>query len=1663
MPEEPLSILLLVEEPREREAILLTLRRLFPNLRIQQSGDFEHSGIHADEKFDLALVEASSLSSLELSSFSGPLILLREDAAPLDVPKRISFHVVDKSPQGLEQLPMLISDLMNIEEDDGTGGAVQLQESEAKYQALFEASTSAIFLETVDGRILDCNAAACRLYGYEKEELVGLHVRDIIPEELAETIPEVIEEELATGRYISEAIGKRKDGTLFPTEVSTLLLTIGGEKAVVAYVRDLSEEKAAREALEEREETLRTLMGNLPGMVYRCRYDPNWSMEFVSVGCFDLTGYAPDDLLNNRRISYVDLIHPDDQKMVSDRIREAVEKNAIFRLAYRIITADEKMKWVWEQGRAVRSPTGEVLALEGIITDITARREIEERVRLQAAALGAIENGVIILDREGRVIWVNPAFNRLSGYISEDLVGRDLSVLRFREHVSEDLYSQLRDALRGGYAWRGEMINVREGRKRYIAEVTLTPVSDFEGEVTHFIALFRDITERRAQEEEIARLAKFPSENPHPVLRVNREGIISYANDASEPLLQHWGCQQSEELPEVWRRIVLFVHTANRSQTMEVRVGKQTLSLTLTPIADADYVNIYGRDISDRIAVEEEKRRRQTRLRRQHEILIRLSTDPFLGGKDLEEALTLICTATTEALNVERVNIWQVTQKPSGMRCLAQCGDPVGAGCLGERVTQEVLKDYFNALEQGLVVVAPDASIDFRTTYLYDNFWKPRGVAAVLNAPVRLHGKMVGVVCLEHVDSIRNWTSDEITFARQIADLVAQVFSNADLRRRTEDLMAITRVSREVALASDLRDVLSSIARHAVELSGADGGVVFTLDSDEAPVVVGYGSSAPLVEYIRSGQDLTDPNSVIGRALARRRIVAFSDIEHEDQSVSAGLHFAENLRAVSLLPMYKGDDLVGGIIVARHKPHDFTHQEVAFLEALAQQFVNAVENARLLESLRQEKGHLELLYRLAHHVTEPLSLQEVARRSLEDLRTAMGAEQGVILLYDSDSRRMQLVADSGYEAFDDALGERYLGRHLRGGLINWVVAHREPALLSDLMQDISWQRSGTEEAGERSALVVPLIGGEDLLGVLGLYVERPAAFDVEHVRLAESAAATIAIAIANVQLFDDLRFLLRSEHEKREFAEALEEAAFIVNTNPDPDEVLDRILEQVERVVEGDTFNIMLFDGDEVRVARRRGYEELSGDVSLSPPAFLISRYPNLARMVRTGEPIVVSDTVECENWITPATGKEWRRSYVGAPIRIGDATVGFLNVNSTQTGKFGPEDGRRLKAFAAHAATAIQNARLFQALHDYAEELESRVAERTMELQDQYVQLEAVLRSTSDGIVVATTDGDIQQVNPIVDLWLTRELTQKGAERFRDAVRDLSRRAVERPELVLELQRLDLELRAAPIPAMAGQEGRVVIAIHDISHLKALERMKSQFISDVSHELRTPITTIRLYAQLLRKSPPSKWEEYLEALEVEIERQAQLIQEILQFSRIDAQRLDLDLQVVDLNELVESTLSSQILFAQDKGVTLEFHPGQRVPELWGDAQKLRQVMLNLIINALRYTSTGGEVSVRTGWAEIEGRAWATVEVSDTGLGIPPEELPHIFERFYRGNKPRELQIPGTGLGLAIAKEIVDLHNGWITVETEPDEGSTFTVWLPPRHAGTSAESQIAK
>ena len=233
------------------------------------------------------------------------------------------------------------------------------------------------------------------------------------------------------------------------------------------------------------------------------------------------------------------------------------------------------------------------------------------------------------------------------------------------------------------------------------------------------------------------------------------------------------------------------------------------------------------------------------------------------------------------------------------------------------------------------------------------------------------------------------------------------------------------------------------------------------------------------------------------------------------------------------------------------------------------------------------------------------------------------------------------------------------------------------------------------------------------------------------------------------------------------------------------------------------------------------------------------------------------------------------------------------------------------------------------------------------------------------------------------------------------------------------------------------------------LERIEGLFRSQQRFIADVSHELRTPLTTVQGYLSLLRRNEvrrdPDTLTEIVDTVESEVSRMSRLAADLLLMAQAEA-GVELAKEPVELDTLILDVFRQAKALPGAAGLRLG-HEDQAV--VLGDPDRLRQLFLNLVDNAIKYTPADGQITLSMTRETRDGTEWALVEVEDTGIGIPPEDLAHIFERFYRVDKARSRAQGGVGLGLSIARWIVDSHDGHIMVESEYGQGSTFRVWLP--------------
>lgn len=226
-------------------------------------------------------------------------------------------------------------------------------------------------------------------------------------------------------------------------------------------------------------------------------------------------------------------------------------------------------------------------------------------------------------------------------------------------------------------------------------------------------------------------------------------------------------------------------------------------------------------------------------------------------------------------------------------------------------------------------------------------------------------------------------------------------------------------------------------------------------------------------------------------------------------------------------------------------------------------------------------------------------------------------------------------------------------------------------------------------------------------------------------------------------------------------------------------------------------------------------------------------------------------------------------------------------------------------------------------------------------------------------------------------------------------------------------------------------------------------DRLKSQFISDVNHELRTPLSNIRLYLNLLERGSVDNRPQYMAVLEQEAQRLEYLIEDMLDLSRLDADKTVANFEPIDLNHVIGMLILERGELANENDLTLDFESHRTIPSILADKQLVFQVLSNLLINAINYTKAGDTIKFYTKRVEKADRTWVVAGVSDTGPGIAMEEQEKVFERFYRGKTGRESGSSGTGLGLAICKTIMERHGGLIEVQSVVGEGSTFLLYFP--------------
>ena len=355
----------------------------------------------------------------------------------------------------------------------------------------------------------------------------------------------------------------------------------------------------------------------------------------------------------------------------------------------------------------------------------------------------------------------------------------------------------------------------------------------------------------------------------------------------------------------------------------------------------------------------------------------------------------------------------------------------------------------------------------------------------------------------------------------------------------------------------------------------------------------------------------------------------------------------------------------------------------------------------------------------------------------------------------------------------------------------------------------------------------------------------------------------------------------------------------------------------------------------------------------------------------------------------------------------------------------------------------------LAESLNEMARELEKYF----LSLNQEQEELKTILSSMVEALVVLKQDGTIITTNKNFSKITGMDQKQLVGKRYweylrQDVFEKLIKRVVEQNSVVTKEIEIGNKIYLTSGSIILGiPEKRIIVVMHDITELKRVEEMKSDFVANVAHELKTPLTAIKGFAETLEEEVDSVHKRFIKIIRTNTDRLINIVSDLLVLSSLEKKRDNINMQKFDLKKLIENSLLIEQKKFDEKNIEVVFDFDSSIKSHLADPFLIEQLMLNLLDNAITYTESGGKIMIDVARKESN----IVIEIADNGSGIPAENLPRIFERFYVVDKSRSRQLGGTGLGLSIVKHIVLAHNGDIRVESKPGQGTKFIINFPYR------------
>lgn len=1055
--------------------------------------------------------------------------------------------------------------------------------------------------------------------------------------------------------------------------------------------------------------------------------------------------------------------------------------------------------------------------------------------------------------------------------------------------------------------------------------------------------------------------------------------------------------------------------------------------LVLDEQAHPRSIVLIARDITHRKQAEDKLDRYARNMATLYEISLEINSQP-----DTANLLRLIVKRASELLGTSMSGLYLISEFDNAVVLVAsQPTEFVGTVLrLGEGAAGRVA-------QTGEPLVIPDYSNWLGRSLAFEG----RRFGRVLVVPLKLHEAVIGSLAID--DSVPGTFSEEdIRVASLLADQATLAIENRQLLEQMQTEL-LRRNRMELALRDSEQRYRTLIENQGEGICLVDVNENLTFANPAADDIFGMPRGA------LAGHNLSE--FVVPEE--------FADIRQETQLRRAGQISTYESRII------RPDGQQRTLLVTARPQFDnsasFLGAFAIFRDITARKAAEE-ELARTQADLEKRNQQLTQILEAGNTLRLTLDSDQVLREIVYNAQRSLGYGTVVLNILDPASRKLRVhsfagLDEAGREMLEHAeydlaqelqlmrpefaLGRAYF---IPDGALDWeteTIGLVYTPSLTALTAPDAWK--------SEDALFIPIeLRNGEVVGTIWLDApldgKRPT---LESLRPLEIFANQVVIALENARLY-------KAEQQRREEIEAMYQASLILTTSLNLNQVLPAILHTAQLLTAAEQAQFYLIDDQTVRLSAALDRAGQRPDPITQP-----LRSQRLAEQVaHTGEWTAVEDSRAHPLY----AGEPWEIfAALGIPLKIETDCVGILIIEYAAPRRLTEMEHRKLEVFAAQAAMAVQNAQLHQQITRHAAELSQRVAERTAELNAERQHLQAILDSAGEGIQIMDSAGRIEYANPATEqltgfsaedmvgkvarLWETLFGATSQADQ---AWQQLQQGQAWRGEVVNQRHDGARYDSAVTVTPLTDQHQHITgyVAVHrDITYLKELERLKGLFVQRIGHELRMPLAIIKGRLELLERGKRDKLDEYIQTMLDQSRRQKQLLDSFLEISEIDAGLIATQPTKINLNQVVKELLMDRREQLHERALTLSEALGEQLPQrpLTTDRTLAAKALGQLLDNAVNYTPRGGHITVTTAMRSEGDHTWCTVAVHNSGPGVSAEEMAHVFERFYRGEAARDYKVPGAGLGLAIAQVIMHQLGGRLVVDSQPDEGVTFTIWLP--------------